>query len=180
MEAVRSSCDPAAGRVAGPSAFLLLTSVASVEAASKPTCRLPRAGDGPCQRGGGHRGRGLTLRSSWCRDFRALRTSSSSAVPLPCHSQRSRPVLSGQPQTTPPRPRPAPFSIVAGGNPARSGFGSRGSGHELGVARRSATGGPQSSDRSSHRRRRSQSRILLTRTCVQVRCTTVCRVPLRE
>jgi hypothetical protein len=27
---------------------------ASVEAASNPTCRLPRAGDGPCQRGGCH------------------------------------------------------------------------------------------------------------------------------
>jgi hypothetical protein len=72
-------------------------------------------------------GTGLTLRSSWCRDFRALRRSSSSGVPLPCHSQRSRPVLSGQPRTTPQRPRPAPFSIVAGGNPARSGFASRGS-----------------------------------------------------
>jgi hypothetical protein len=59
MEAVRSSCDsrqPAVSQVPAPSAPDL-GRPASVEAASNPTCRLPRAGDGPCQRGGCHRGR---------------------------------------------------------------------------------------------------------------------------
>jgi hypothetical protein len=54
-------------------------------------------------------------------------SSFSPAVPPACHSQRSRPVPNGQPRTTAPRPRPAPFPAFAGDDPARSGFGSRGS-----------------------------------------------------
>jgi len=118
----------AAARVAGPSTFPFLTSVAR-PAWRRLGIRLPAAAGRrrPLPTRRVSPGSGLTLRSSECRDFRILRTSSSPAVPLPCHSQRSRPVLSGQPRTTPQRPRPAPFSIVAGGNPARSGFASRGS-----------------------------------------------------
>jgi hypothetical protein len=47
--------------------------------------------------------------------------------PVPCHSQRSRPVPSGQPRTTPRRAQPAQFPDLAGEDPTRSGFGSRGS-----------------------------------------------------
>jgi hypothetical protein len=56
--------------------------------------QLPRA-SGPCQRG--RRGRScLTLRSSWCLYCQAAQASSSPALPLPCHSQQSRPVPSGR------------------------------------------------------------------------------------
>jgi hypothetical protein len=64
----------------------------------------------PCQRDRRPRGRahpvvkgdGLTLWSSWYPHWQALRTSSSSAVPLPRHSQQSRPVPSGQSRITHP------------------------------------------------------------------------------
>jgi hypothetical protein len=49
----------------------------------------------------------------------------SPAVPLACHSQQTPPVPSGQPRTTPRRPRPATFAIHAGSQHSRSGFGSR-------------------------------------------------------
>jgi hypothetical protein len=48
-------------------------------------------------------------------------------VPLPCHSQRSWPVSSGQSRKPPQRTPPATVGNGAGGEPARSGFGSRGS-----------------------------------------------------
>jgi len=54
-------------------------------------------------------------------------SSCSPAVPPACHSQRSSPVASGQPRTTPKRHRPVPFTAFAGDDPARSGFASRGS-----------------------------------------------------
>jgi hypothetical protein len=44
--------------------------------------------------------------------------SSRAAVPLPCHSQRSLPVPSGQPRTTPRRLGPASFPIFAGDDSA--------------------------------------------------------------
>jgi hypothetical protein len=46
---------------------------------------------------------------------------------LACHAQRSWPVPSGQPRTTPWLPPPALFPNPAGDNSARSGFGSKGS-----------------------------------------------------
>jgi len=70
-------------------------------------------------------GPSLTLRSSWCLHSQASRTSSSPAVPLPCHSQRSWLVPSGQSRTTPQRPRPAPLPTVAGDQAGRSGLTSR-------------------------------------------------------
>jgi hypothetical protein len=50
------------------------------------------------------------------------------AVPLACHSHRTRTVPSGQPRTTPQRPPPAPFAPSPASAPARSGFASRWSG----------------------------------------------------
>jgi hypothetical protein len=50
------------------------------------------------------------------------------AVPPACHSQRSWPVPSGQPGTTPQRPRPVPSSTGGGDDPSQSGFASRRSG----------------------------------------------------
>jgi hypothetical protein len=47
------------------------------------------------------------------------------AVPLACHAQRSCPVVSGQPRTTPQRPQPAPFPAVASDDSARPGSAGR-------------------------------------------------------
>jgi hypothetical protein len=62
-------------------------------AAAPPNGGLPTkpasAGDGPC----------ATV--ELIPTLPAARTSSSSVVPLPCHSQESRPVLSGHPRTMP-------------------------------------------------------------------------------
>jgi hypothetical protein len=88
--------------------------------------RLPRAGR-PLPTKQASPGWSLTLRSSWFLRRQALRTSSSSAVPLPCHSQGSRPVLSGYLRTTPERRGPALFPAFTGDGAARSGFGSKGS-----------------------------------------------------
>jgi hypothetical protein len=93
---------------------------------SNPTRRLPRAGR-PLPTKQAATGSSLILRASWLLRRQALRTSSSSAVPLPCHSQRSRPVLSGHPRTTPERHGPALFPAFAGDGTAQSGFASRGS-----------------------------------------------------
>ena len=65
------------------------------------------------------------LRPSWCQRPKAVRTSFSPAVPLPCQLQESRPVFVGHPRTTPQRLRPAPLASSAGSDPARSGFASR-------------------------------------------------------
>jgi hypothetical protein len=70
---------------------------------------------------------GLVLRSTWEPMAPLPARSPSLAVPLPCHSQQSRPVPSGQPRTTPRRPGPAPFTVSAGNDPAQTGFASRGS-----------------------------------------------------
>jgi hypothetical protein len=67
----------------------------------------------------------LTVGSGWNQRCNRIPGSSSAAVPPACHSPRSWPVPSGQPRTTTKQPRPAPFPILAGGNSARSGFGSR-------------------------------------------------------
>jgi hypothetical protein len=56
--------------------------------------------------------------------------SSSPAVPLACHSQRSRPVLGGQPRTTRKRPQPTPLTTMAGRECPRTGFGSKGPLHQ--------------------------------------------------
>ena len=95
----------------------------SVGQGSNPSPRLPRPAaldyEADVAEVGPH------LRSSW--RLRNPRTSSSPAVPLPCHSQRSWPVPSGQSGTTPQRPRPVPSSTGGGDDPSRSGFASRGS-----------------------------------------------------
>ena len=52
--------------------------------------------------------------------------SSSAAVPPACHSQRSWPVTTGQPRTTPKQHRPARLHGSAGGDRGRTGFGSKG------------------------------------------------------
>ena len=70
-------------------------------------------------------GDGLILWSGWYPHWQALRTSSSSAVPLLCHSQQSRPVPSGHPRTMPRLSQPASFVPAAGNGPARTGFASR-------------------------------------------------------
>jgi hypothetical protein len=57
----------------------------------------------------------------------ALYQVASLAVPRACHSQRPRPVSSGQQRTTLQCTRPAPFPTLAGDDSARSGFASRGS-----------------------------------------------------
>jgi hypothetical protein len=67
----------------------------------------------------------LTVGSGWNQRCNRIPGSSSAAVPPACHSPRSWPVPSGPPRTTTKHPRPAPFPILAGGNSARSGFGSR-------------------------------------------------------
>src|SRR5512132_674088 len=54
------------------------------------------------------------------------------SMPLACQSQQSRPVSSGQPRTTALPPRPALVLVLAGADPGRAGFGSRGS-HLLAV-----------------------------------------------
>ena len=77
-------------------------------------------------------GSSLTLWSNSYRHSQASGTSSSPAVPLPCHSQRSWLVSSGQSRTTPQRARPAPITVSQGDDPARSGFASRGSGRPAG------------------------------------------------
>jgi hypothetical protein len=69
----------------------------------------------------------LILRSSRCLGCQAVRTLSSSAVPLPCiHSSPGR-SRTDNPRTTSNRPRPAPFSTSAGDDPTRTGIASRGS-----------------------------------------------------
>jgi len=90
---------------------------------SKPTD--PAAGRRPLPTGQAPRGSSLTLRPSWGLHSQASRTSSSPAVPLPCHSQRSWLVPSGQSRITPQRPRPALFPAVAADQSGRSGFASR-------------------------------------------------------
>jgi hypothetical protein len=62
----------------------------------------------------------------WSQRRNRIPGSSSAAVPLACHSQRSCPVPSGQSRTTPEPPRPGRLTAFAGDDPARSGFGSRG------------------------------------------------------
>ena len=67
----------------------------------------------------------LTLWSGWYPRWQALRTSSSSAVTLPCHSQQSRPVPSGHSRRMPRLPQAASFSPAAGDDSARSGLASK-------------------------------------------------------
>jgi hypothetical protein len=69
----------------------------------------------------------LTLRSRWSQRRTGVPRPSSPAVPLPCHSQQSRTVPSGQPRIRPKRLRPAPFSTFAADSPVQPGFASRGS-----------------------------------------------------
>jgi hypothetical protein len=89
-----------------------------------PTAASP---PGSCPRGGGRRGRAKPYGQGGANGATVYLTSSSTAVPQACHSQRCGTVPSGQPQTTTKQPRPAPFPILAGDSSARSGFGSKGS-----------------------------------------------------
>jgi hypothetical protein len=102
----------------------------------EPSKLLPRGGGSP--RDGSRSGRAA-------RRHRQVGASSfSPAVPQACHSWQSRPVPSGQPRTTPHRPRPVPSSTSGGDDPGRSGFASRGS---WVPSRRSLRAGPSTRSR---------------------------------
>src|SRR4029453_10581864 len=92
--------------------------------ASLPAAASP---PGSCPRGGGHRRRASPYGLGGTGDTTGCSASSSTAVPLACHSQKSWTVPSGQPRTTPRRARPASVPILAGGSSGRTGFGSKGS-----------------------------------------------------
>jgi hypothetical protein len=85
---------------------------------------------GSCPRDGGQRGPVSPSGCAGSRRHQVRASPFSPAVPLACHSQRSRPVPSRQPRTTSKPPRPPLSSVCAGGGPARSGFGTR-SRHQL-------------------------------------------------
>ena len=70
---------------------------------------------------------GLTAQSRLSQRYRLCRFVLAGPVPLACHSWKSRAVSTGQPRTMPKRRRPAPSTALAGGDPGRTGFGSRGS-----------------------------------------------------
>jgi hypothetical protein len=123
------------------------------QARGSPRGRLPRlyrslrywpcGEDGEAKRPGGTRRRCRAAFAAWPRcggprgraspngQARSQRHHScqltSLAVPLTCHSQRFWRVPSGQPRTTRQQPLAARFTIIAGGERPRSGFGSRGS-----------------------------------------------------
>jgi hypothetical protein len=91
------------------------------------TGRRCRAASAACQRRGWLPRTASPFGQSWSQQRHAVPMSSSPAVPLSCHSQESRAVPSGQPRTTPRRSRPAAIPVSPRSDPARSGFGSRGS-----------------------------------------------------